>query len=160
MISFFFINPLISLGKCIIKEGDRPALTKIRFFGSRESLLDREQILLQADKGPNEDLPQDISQRLTANAKKSLKDSCALIISDYDKGVVSFDGAQSLIDYANKSGIPSIVDPKLTGLEKIRGATVVIFERRGLALLARRLSSENHEEAAKLLINDSYLDIL
>ena len=134
--------------------GNISTLTKIRFFGSRESLLDREQILLQADKGPNEDLPQDISQRLTANAKKSLKDSCALIISDYDKGVVSFDGAQSLIDYANKSGIPSIVDPKLTGLEKSRGATVVIFERRGLALLARRLNSENHEEAAKLLIDD------
>jgi len=132
----------------------RSTLTKIRFFGSRESLLDRGQILLQADRGPTDNLPKEISQRLTSNASKYLKDSCALIISDYDKGVVTFEGAQSLIDSANESGIPSIVDPKLTGLEKSRGATVVIFERRGLSLLARRLNTKNDEEAAKLLIDD------
>ena len=143
-----------------VKTGDikiankRSTLSKIRFYGSRESLLDREQILLQADRGPTEDLPIEVSQILTTNANNSLKDSCALIISDYDKGVVTFEGAQTLIDSANKAGIPSIVDPKLTGLEKSRGATVVIFERRGLSLLARRLNTENEEDAAKLLIDD------
>ena len=31
---------------------DRHTLVKIRFFGSRESLLEESQILLQADRGP------------------------------------------------------------------------------------------------------------
>ena len=34
----------------------RNTLTKIRFYGSRESLLDKSQILLQADRGPGEEL--------------------------------------------------------------------------------------------------------
>ncbi|MBI87848.1 MAG: hypothetical protein CMB67_02310 [Euryarchaeota archaeon] len=132
---------------------DRATLTKIRFFGSRESLLDQEQILLQADRGPNEQLDLDISDSLTEQAHNTLLDSCALVISDYDKGVVSNHGALSLISAANKSGIPSIVDPKLTGLDKSVGATVVIFEKRGLSLLARRMNSSDLDEAADSLID-------
>ena len=54
----------IATGDIIQVEG-RTTLTKIRFFGSRESLLDRSQILLQADKGPNEELDPSISESLT-----------------------------------------------------------------------------------------------
>lgn len=133
---------------------DRSTLTKIRFFGSRESLLDREQILLQADRGPNEQLDQQISDSLAEQAHKSLQDSCALVISDYNKGAVSKDGALSLIEAANESGIPSIVDPKLTGLDKSLGATIVIFEKRGLTLLSRRMGSIDLDDAADSLIDE------
>ena len=40
----------------IIEVEGRNTLTKIRFYGSRENLLDQVQILLQADRGPLEDL--------------------------------------------------------------------------------------------------------
>ena len=138
----------------IITVEDRKTLAKIRFFGSRESLLDRGQILLQADRGPNENLDESVSESLTMSALSSMENSCALVISDYDKGVVSPDGAQSLIQYANDAGIPSIVDPKLTGLDKSRGATVVIFEKRGLSLLTKRMNAENDDAAGKVLLNE------
>ena len=138
--------------KNIISIPDRKTLTKIRFFGSRESLLDREQILLQADRGPNEPLDPNISSILTSNAVASMNDSCALVISDYDKGAVSEKGAGELIKKANEMEIPSIVDPKLTGLDKSKGATVVIFEKRGLSLLTRRNNARNDEEAGKKLL--------
>ncbi len=138
----------------------RKTLAKIRFFGSRESLLDREQILLQADRGPNESLDPAVSEKLTSNAHKTLNDSCALIISDYDKGVVTEVGAQSLINSANESGIPIIVDPKLTGLDKSRGATVVIFEKRGLSLLTRRMNAENEDEAGRILMDQYSWDAI
>jgi len=128
-------------------------LTKIRFFGSRESLLDKEQILLQADIGPNEPVFQEISSSLTESAQSNIPTSCALVISDYDKGVVTLDGAQSLISSANDLGIPVIVDPKLTGLEKSRGATIVIFEKRGMSLLSRRIGLDD-DDAAKQLLDD------
>jgi len=137
----------------IFKVPERKTLTKIRFFGSRESLLDREQILLQADTGPNNPLDPKIAEVLTESALENLQNSCSLVISDYDKGVVTNDGAQSLINTSNELGIPIIVDPKLTGLEKSRGATVVIFEKRGMELLARRIGSEV-VMAAKTLIED------
>ncbi len=138
----------------------RQTLTKIRFFGSRESLLDRTQILLQADKGTNEPLDSDICRTLSESALSSLKDSCALVISDYDKGAVSHDGAQMLISQSNKLGIPAIVDPKLTGLEKSRGATVVIFEKRGMSLLARRIGKDVELAAQNLLEDYSWDGIL
>jgi len=133
---------------------DRETLTKIRFFGSRESLLDREQILLQADRGPSSPLDQSVSDNLTASALSNLSDSCALVISDYDKGTVTLDGAQSLISAARDANIPCIVDPKLTGLDKSRGSTVVIFEKRGLSLLTRRAGVSTPDDMAISLIDD------
>jgi len=131
---------------------NRQTLTKIRFFGSRQSLLEKTQILLQADKEALEDLDIQVSNRLVEKTLESIPDSCALVISDYDKGVLTDEGAQKLIDCARKFSIPSIVDPKLTGLERSRGATVVLFEIRGLDLLRRRLMLESAEEAAFSLI--------
>ena len=144
----------------IIRVKDRPTLTKIRFFASRESLLDRRQILLQADRGPNETLDESIASSLTDSALTNIPDSCALVISDYDKGVVTKDGAQILIEAAKNSGIPAIVDPKLTGLEKSRGATVVIFEKRGMSLLARRIGLSDDDAAKHLLDEYSWQGIL
>lgn len=144
----------------IIRVKDRPTLTKIRFFASRESLLDRRQILLQADRGPNENLDESVSSSLTGTALKNIPDSCALVISDYDKGVVTKDGAQTLIKAAKNLGIPAIVDPKLTGLEKSRGATVVIFEKRGMSLLARRIGLNDDDAAKHLLEEYSWKGIL
>ena len=144
----------------VIRVKDRPTLTKIRFFASRESLLDRRQILLQADRGPNENLDESVSSSLTGTALKNIPDSCALVISDYDKGVVTKDGAQTLIKAAKNLEIPAIVDPKLTGLEKSRGATVVIFEKRGMSLLARRIGLNDDDAAKHLLEEYSWKGIL
>lgn len=138
----------------IIKIDNHKTLTKIRFYGSRESLLKNSQILLQADRGSLNPLPPDISSNLVSEALKSLEESCALVISDYDKGVVSSDGALKLIEKAKNKGIPIILDPKLTGLEKSRGATIVLFEIRGLALLQRRLDLKNNKDTARHLIDN------
>ena len=157
------ISTLKSMGvgsESVIRVKGRSTLTKIRFFGSRESLLDRSQILLQADRGPNTPLENSISDSLIDSALSNIPDSCALVISDYDKGVISRDGAQTLITTANNKGIPVIVDPKLTGLEKSRGATVVIFEKRGMSLLSRRIGLDDDEAAKQLLEEYSWQGIL
>jgi D-beta-D-heptose 7-phosphate kinase/D-beta-D-heptose 1-phosphate adenosyltransferase len=131
---------------------NRHTLVKIRFFGSRESLLDESQILLQADRGPLELIDDSVSHILVDNAMEKLEGSCALVISDYDKGAVNVEGASKLINKAKEHGIPVIVDPKLTGLERSRGATVVIVEMRGMELMRRRLESEDSDSAAQKLI--------
>ena len=138
----------------------RHTLVKIRFFGSRESLLDESQILLQADRGPLEVMDDSISAKLAGNAMAGLADSCALVISDYDKGAVTVAGASSLISAATEQGIPVIVDPKLTGLERSRGATVVLVEMRGMELMRRRLESEDSQSAADELISTYDWDAL
>ena len=133
---------------------ERSTLTKIRFYGSRESLLDKSQILLQADRGPRERLPNSVFESLTEQAMSSLGDSCAIVLSDYDKGVLNAAGARALIDAASEAGLPVIMDPKLTGLDRSRGADVVLFEKRGLDLLSRRQMASDPADAAKSLIEE------
>ena len=133
---------------------ERSTLTKIRFYGSRESLLEKSQILLQADRGPRENLPDGVCETLTKQAMSSLRDSCAIVLSDYDKGVLDAAGAQALIDAASDARLPVIMDPKLSGLDRSRGADVVLFEKRGLDLLSRRQMTSNPADAAKALIEE------
>ena len=81
---------------------NRKTLTKIRFYGSRESLLEQSQVLLQADRGPLEDLGKSVSDELIEAALKSMPNSKAIVLSDYHKGVITESGASKLISNAKK----------------------------------------------------------
>ena len=132
---------------------DRNTLTKIRFYGSRESLLEESQILLQADRGPRDLLSDDIRKTVTEGAKSEIIDSCAVVLSDYDKGVLDAETSLMLISSAKQAGLPVIADPKLTGLDRSFGADVALFENRGLELLSRRQGTSDQSEAAASLIS-------
>jgi len=92
---------------------ERSTLTKIRFYGSRESLLEKSQILLQADRGPREQLPEGVCEGLTEQALSSLRESCAIVLSDYD--VVQPDilfvsnTRANILTEANIQGAPDLV---------------------------------------------------
>tara|TARA_Y100001970_G_scaffold273877_1_gene372693 strand:- start:10893 stop:11957 length:1065 start_codon:yes stop_codon:yes gene_type:complete len=131
---------------------NRKTLTKIRFYGSRESLLDQSQVLLQADRGPLEELSESISDGLIDAALDSMPNSSAIVLSDYHKGVITESGASKLISKAKELDLPCIVDPKLTGLSRSKGADVVIFGMRGLELQRRRLMLDDLSDTASELI--------
>ena len=101
-----------------------------------------------------------MSEKLSNNAMKQLENSCALVISDYDNGAVTVASASKLIGAAQKIGIPVIMDPKLTGLERSRGATVVLVEMWGMDLLRRRLEASDSTTAASELISTYDWDAL
>ena len=110
--------------------------------------------MLQADRGPREPLPDSVRESLTEQAMSSLEDSCAIVLSDYDKGVLDAIGSRALIDAARDAKLPVIMDPKLSGLDRSRGADVVLFEKRGLDLLSRRQMTSDSADAAKNLIEE------
>jgi D-beta-D-heptose 7-phosphate kinase/D-beta-D-heptose 1-phosphate adenosyltransferase len=132
---------------------NRQSIVKTRVYGARESLIDRRQLLLQIDEEPQEEMPSEIVDRLTASALESLGDANALVLSDYNKGAISDKGAAELIQKAKSLDIPVICDPKLTGLNRTQGATSVLFEVRGLELTRRRLGHETAVETAQDLIS-------
>ncbi len=132
---------------------ERNTLTKIRFYGSRESLLDESQILLQADRGPRDPLPEDVRKSIYEGAIAEISDSSAIVLSDYDKGVLDTQTSLQLISAAKQAGLPVITDPKLTGLDRSEGSDVVIFENRGLDLLSRRHGTSSQASAAATLIS-------
>lgn len=132
---------------------DRNTLTKIRFYGSRESLLEESQILLQADRGPRDLLSDDFRQTIAHGAMSEIIDSSAVVLSDYDKGVLDTETSLMIISAAKQAGLPVIADPKLTGLDRSAGADVALFENRGLNLLARRQGAADQAKAADELIS-------
>ena len=132
---------------------ERSTLTKIRFYGSRESLLEESQILLQADRGPRDMISDDIRQTVAQGAMSQISNSCAVVLSDYDKGVLDTDTSLMLIAAAKRAALPVIADPKLTGLDRSAGADIALFENRGLNLLARRQGITDQAKAAEDLIS-------
>ncbi|MED5486630.1 MAG: PfkB family carbohydrate kinase [Candidatus Thermoplasmatota archaeon] len=132
---------------------NRQTVVKTRIYGARESLIEQNQLLLQIDEEPQEEMPPAVSQRLTVTALASLSDADVLVLSDYNKGAITDAGAQQLISAAKGNGIPIICDPKLTGLNRTEGATCVLFEIRGLELTRRRLGLASSAETARDLIS-------
>jgi len=128
-------------------------VAKTRIYGSRESLIDREQLILQFDEESQEDFPETIVNKLTDSACRAMPGSCAVVLSDYGKGVISDSGAAQIIAAAKAAEVPVICDPKLTGLHRTDGATVALFEIRGLELLRRRNNFQDAEETAAYFIN-------
>jgi D-beta-D-heptose 7-phosphate kinase/D-beta-D-heptose 1-phosphate adenosyltransferase len=130
-------------------------VAKTRIYGSRESLIDRHQLLLQFDEESQEELPESIVERLADSAIAALPGAGAVVLSDYGKGVISDAGASRVIAAAKAAEVPVICDPKLTGLHRTVGATVALFEIRGLELLRRRNNLSTAEETAAHFIAEN-----
>ncbi len=91
-----------------------PTITKLR-------VISRQQQLIRLDfeehfKGRG-------TQALVEKMKAQIKNSGAVILSDYAKGTL--DEVQSLIEVAREHHVPVLVDPKGTDFARYKGATLV-----------------------------------
>jgi rfaE bifunctional protein kinase chain/domain len=74
---------------------------------------------------------QDLS-RLVAAARDALSDADALLLEDYNKGMLSPGVIASVMEVAKRRGIPIVVDPKYRQFFEYGGATVFKPNRREL----------------------------
>ena len=93
---------------------DKPTITKLRVISQHQHLirLDFEQPF------ENQDLV-----GLFDKMRELVKDTQAIVFSDYDKGALSEIG--KLIDLGRSQKKPIIIDPKGTDFRKYRGATII-----------------------------------
>ena len=141
--------------KNILRADDQTTLVKTRYFASRRGLLDRRQMILQTDSGGKKPLNNNDTSKILQSAIADLEGAGALIISDYDNGVISDDVASSLIEAANTANIHTIIDPKLSGLKKAMDADIALFEMRGIELIMKRQLLSSIEETREHLF-DTY----
>lgn len=92
----------------------QPTITKLRVVSRQQQLLrlDFEESFIQLDQ---KQLQQDVGDLLEGKG--------ALVLSDYQKGVLS--DCQPLIQAAKARGIPVLVDPKGSDFERYLGATLL-----------------------------------
>jgi D-beta-D-heptose 7-phosphate kinase/D-beta-D-heptose 1-phosphate adenosyltransferase len=104
---------------------DRPTTTKTR-------VMARSQQLVRFDEEEDVDLgPGDVA-RVLAAIDAVLPEATALVLEDYNKGVLVPAVIEGAIGTARRRGLPIVVDPKYRNFFAYRGATVFKPNRREL----------------------------
>jgi D-beta-D-heptose 7-phosphate kinase / D-beta-D-heptose 1-phosphate adenosyltransferase len=102
----------------LVEDASRPTITKMRVLAGRQQLLriDRETTIPPSP---------DRQKELIGRAKRSIQESGIVILSDYQKGVLSDAVIAEVIDAAERLGVPIIVDPKRADFGAYRGASLL-----------------------------------
>ena len=103
--------------------GDRATTLKVRFVGRAQRHILQQ--VLRVDWEDTTPIPPACERRLLARIRKRLPGCGAVVISDYEKGVVTETICRETITQARKLGIPVLVDPHPSAnYAKYKGATV------------------------------------
>ena len=130
----------------------RTTTVKSRLIAGREYLISNQQLLLRWDIEDDSEINKESLSEIIDQAVNKISSANVLVISDYGQGVVTDEGASRLMNAAKLANVPIICDPKLTGLHRTHNADWVIFQTRGLDLMAKRLASNSAADAAYKLI--------
>jgi D-beta-D-heptose 7-phosphate kinase/D-beta-D-heptose 1-phosphate adenosyltransferase len=118
----------------------RPTTTKTR-------VLARSQQLVRYDEEDDSDLSGDESRRLISSLELAIEQADALVLEDYNKGVLVPSVIGHSIDKARQRGIPIVVDPKYKNFFAFRGATIFKPNRRELESALGAAVDLDHPEA-------------
>lgn len=100
----------------------RPTIIKTR-------MVSQNQQMLRVDRENNTPLDASSAGAILKHAGKALGGAKALVLSDYNKGVITKESAQAYIKLAREKGIPVIVDPKGRDYSRYKGAFAVTPNR-------------------------------
>jgi D-beta-D-heptose 7-phosphate kinase/D-beta-D-heptose 1-phosphate adenosyltransferase len=135
----------ISTGGIIAIHG-RPTTVKTRIIAHNQQVvrLDREEV---------SPLNKDIKKRIIAYCKKILSDIHAVILSDYDKGLLSRELVEEIIALCKKDKKPVIVDPKVEHIDIYKGVTMITPNQKEASEVSgiKILTDEDASRAASLL---------
>lgn len=120
----------------LLVDASRPTTTKTRIVAHNQQIV-------RVDYERTHFLTSPLSLKLLEWAKGVLPNVDSCILSDYEKGVIAPDFAQSFIQLARDAGKPVVVDPKGKDFSKYRGATVIKpNELEAEQVLNRRIETE------------------
>jgi D-beta-D-heptose 7-phosphate kinase/D-beta-D-heptose 1-phosphate adenosyltransferase len=127
----------------LIATSERPTTLKHNFVGLAQHR--HPQKMFRVDEESQKPIPRQLMRKLLTQARRLLKGAAALCIEDLNKGVITHELCQELIDLARKRGVPVLVDPALVDdYRKYRGATC-IAPNRTEASLAMGIDFRNTE---------------
>jgi D-beta-D-heptose 7-phosphate kinase/D-beta-D-heptose 1-phosphate adenosyltransferase len=103
----------------------RPTTCKTR-------VMARGQQVLRFDEEVDEPVPTRTEEQLLGQLEPAFADADALLLEDYNKGVLTHGVIELALTLARRRGLPVIVDPKFRNFFAYRGATVFKPNRREL----------------------------
>ena len=127
----------------IVVDARRPTTRKVRFVSEHHATH-----LLRADWELVEPLDAKTEKALIDRTLAALPRAGSVVLSDYAKGTLTPRVIRAVIEAANASGIPIIVDPKAVDYSIYRGATVVKPNRKELSEATRRRADSDADVIA------------
>ena len=123
----------------------RPSTTKTR-------IIAHSQLVVRADREYRQPVNGQVEQKIIESLKKALQDADALVVSDYDKGVVTQHILEEILNLAYDK-VPVLVDPKIRNFAHYHPASLITpnhFEALRLTNLEED-SDEGLHQAARLI---------
>jgi D-glycero-beta-D-manno-heptose-7-phosphate kinase len=111
----------------LVERSDRPTTTKTRVMARRQQVV-------RFDRECDDDLPDDCAGELCDRLEEAVSQADALVLEDYNKGVLTPALIRTALRLAAERRIPVVVDPKFRHIFEYRGATV--FKPNALELSA------------------------
>src|SRR5215831_1301407 len=127
----------------LVVDQTRPTTRKMRFVSEHFSTH-----LLRADWELAEAVGSEIEGALIDHAASALRNVGAVILSDYNKGVLSPAVVRAVIATAGKLGKPIVVDPKYGHYGIYKGTTLITPNRKELSEATRMAAGSDAEVAA------------
>jgi rfaE bifunctional protein kinase chain/domain len=135
--------------------GDRGVLSDSRRVTTvKTRIIARHQQLARIDQERRTPLAPETEEKLFRLLLSSLKNLDALVLSDYDKGLLTDSLAERVLNACHQQKIPVFVKPKTSRLYAYRGARAIICNSKEAAFyVSRSLSDEKSvEEAGRALL--------
>ena len=107
---------------------DRPTTLKTRIIAHNQQVV-------RADRESKKPLSRELNRELAALFLQYLPQTAAVIVSDYDKGVINPDLLSMTLPNARKADIPIYLDPKVHHADYYRPITVITPNQREAELL-------------------------
>jgi rfaE bifunctional protein kinase chain/domain len=119
----------------LLVDESRPSTTKTR-------IIAHSQLVVRTDRESRSPVTGKLEEKIVASLKDALQQADALVVSDYDKGVVTPGILREILPVAYEQ-VPVLIDPKLRNFNSYRPATLVTPNH----LEALRMSdSEDHSD--------------
>jgi D-glycero-beta-D-manno-heptose-7-phosphate kinase len=101
-----------------VDEGGRPTTHKMRIIAHSQQVV-------RADREQAEPLAEGVVAALAAALRRAAEGAGAIVLSDYQKGVVTRGFMKTVLAAARRARVPLLVDPKVRHFALYRGAAVV-----------------------------------
>ena len=133
--------------KGIIADSKRVTTVKTR-------IIARHQQVVRVDHERRESLRAETQGKLLRSLFSALKKLDALLLSDYDKGLITDDFADRVLSAAHQLNVPVFVKPKTSRLYAYRGARVIVCNAKEAGFYVTRSVADEKsvEEAGRALL--------
>jgi len=134
-------------GKGVIAEAKRITTVKTR-------IIARHQQVVRVDRERREPMRAETREKLLRLVIAALKQLDALVLSDYDKGLITDDFADRVLSAAHQLKVPVFVKPKTSRLYAYRGARAIVCNAKEAGFYVTRSLGEekSFEEAGRALL--------